>query len=221
MNDMFLYRLGQKRGGGGSSDVFKEFFDKTITEVTSDASTVNDYAFQNCASLTKAIFPKANAIKQYAFDGCASLAEIDFKEVTSVGNYCFRNCVNLESARLPKLTGKTMDLFCMSVGNGAGGVNNGTAVRLKVADLGFVTTVNKDTFRHCTALTTVILRSPTVATLEGVSAFWYTPFYHLATGGTVYVPSALIESYKAASNWSALHTSASLNFAPIEGSEYE
>ena len=50
------------------------------------------------------------------------------------------------------------------------------------------------------AFTTLILRSETVATLPSTSAFSSTP---IASGtGYIYVPRALVDSYKAASNWS-------------------
>jgi hypothetical protein len=49
-------------------------------------------------------------------------------------------------------------------------------------------------------LTTVILRVNKVCTLANVSAFNNTPIKN--GSGYVYVPSALVDSYKAASNWS-------------------
>jgi hypothetical protein len=50
-------------------------------------------------------------------------------------------------------------------------------------------------------LTTVILRSESLCTLENVSAFNGTP---IASGtGCIYVPAALVNSYKTATNWSS------------------
>lgn len=55
------------------------------------------------------------------------------------------------------------------------------------------------TFYGCSALTTLILRGGSVIQLDGVNAFTNSP---IANGtGYIYVPSALVEDYKAATNW--------------------
>ena len=55
-------------------------------------------------------------------------------------------------------------------------------------------------FYQCSALTAVIIRSPAVCTMSDSNAFKLTP---IASGtGYVYVPAALVGSYKAATNWS-------------------
>jgi hypothetical protein len=48
-----------------------------------------------------------------------------------------------------------------------------------------------------------------------------TPFASGGTGGTVYVPQALITEYQNNTNWSALYAQGTCNFVAIEGSEYE
>jgi hypothetical protein len=57
--------------------------------------------------------------------------------------------------------------------------------------------------------------------LSSISSFNSTPFATNGTGGTVYVPQALIAQYQQATNWSVLHTAGTCSFAAIEGSEYE
>ena len=55
-------------------------------------------------------------------------------------------------------------------------------------------------FYKCSALKAVIIRSPAVCTMSTSNAFKSTP---IASGtGYVYVPAALVDSYKAATNWS-------------------
>jgi hypothetical protein len=87
-------------------------------------------------------------------------------------------------------------------------------------DLPKVTSLGTEAFDRCKALKTVILRSETVCSTT-LSAFNNTPFASSGTGGTVYVPQALIESYQNATNWSALYAAGKCNFVAIEGSEYE
>lgn len=56
-------------------------------------------------------------------------------------------------------------------------------------------------FYQCSALKAVIIRSPAVCAMSDSKAFKSTP---IASGtGYIYVPAALVDSYKAATNWSA------------------
>ena len=71
---------------------------------------------------------------------------------------------------------------------------------LTTADFPMATRIGSYAFRSCSNLTTLILRSETMCTLSGTNAFNNTP---IASGtGYIYVPRALVDSYKAASNWS-------------------
>ena len=56
-------------------------------------------------------------------------------------------------------------------------------------------------FSLCMSLKTVILRSDKVATLEDTNAFSNNTPIHSGTG-YIYVPKALVDSYKSATNWS-------------------
>jgi hypothetical protein len=77
-------------------------------------------------------------------------------------------------------------------------------------------------FNGCKKLKTLILRRDVNPTsIVNVGAFTNTPFASGGTGGTVYVPLSLIESYKTATNWSTLYAAGTCNFVAIEGSEYE
>ena len=74
-------------------------------------------------------------------------------------------------------------------------------IELNRVDLPSATYVDTGAFEYCTKLSTLILRSTTgVATLYAKSSLRDTP---IASGsGYIYVPSALVDSYKAATNWS-------------------
>ena len=55
-------------------------------------------------------------------------------------------------------------------------------------------------FHYCSSLTTAILRSETMCSLDDISVFADTP---ISKGtGYIYVPQALIESYQAHEKWS-------------------
>ena len=66
-----------------------------------------------------------------------------------------------------------------------------------------------------------MLRKTSVTTLGNVAHFDGTPFASGGTGGTLYVPQALIADYQAATNWSTILGYANNKILPIEGSIYK
>lgn len=71
---------------------------------------------------------------------------------------------------------------------------------LTVVDVPNVTTIRNSALVECTALEALILRSDTIVTMENSNALGNSG---IANGtGFVYVPSALVAGYQAATNWS-------------------
>ena len=102
----------------------------------------------------------------------------------------------LTSSIIDRSITEILDSYATSIVNGA---FYGCS-KLTKADFSAVTSIGTQSFQSCTSLTTLILRSETMATLGGTNAFGSMP---IASGtGYIYVPSALVDSYKAASNWS-------------------
>jgi hypothetical protein len=61
------------------------------------------------------------------------------------------------------------------------------------------------TFNYCGSLASVYILASSVANLESGAAFNNSPMsktYYLGYYGSIYVPASLVDSYKAASNWS-------------------
>lgn len=71
---------------------------------------------------------------------------------------------------------------------------------LAKVDLGAVGTINNYSFAECTALTALIIRTSSVCALTNTDAF--TNGLIAQGTGYIYVPSALVASYKTATNWS-------------------
>lgn len=92
---------------------------------------------------------------------------------------------------------------------------------LTLVDLPNIASIGIRSFENSSALTTIILRMGIVCALANTSAFDNTPFASGGTGGTVYVPQALITAYQNETNWSTLYAAGTCNFVAIEGSEYE
>ena len=71
---------------------------------------------------------------------------------------------------------------------------------LITADFPSVTSIGVFAFLYCAALTALILRSEQLVSLSKTNAFSKAP---IESGtGYIYVPAALVDSYKAATNWS-------------------
>ena len=202
----------------------QEFEDENIINI-------KQYLFRECRELTKVNLPKCTNVGEFAFMYCTSLENVNLPECTNVGEYAFSYCEKLKQFNAPKVTQieysglkRCQSLLnvelpkCITVGNYAfedcialSNINLPECVELgenafeqckslESIDLPKRITVGNYAFNSCTALTSVILRSPTVCKLKYTYAFRNTP---IANGtGYIYVPDALVNDYKKATNWS-------------------
>ena len=141
----------------------------------------------------------------YVLRECDKLVSVDFPAVEELESYVFYNCTALKNVSLPAAQKLASYSF-----------RGCTA--LEVLDFPTLTSIATNAFYGCSKLKTLILRSSTMCSLSGTNAFANTP---MASGGTatgckIYSPSALIATYQANANWSALNC----DFVAIEGSPY-
>ena len=157
----------------------------TITEISNDnVKQVGEYVFYNNKKITKVNFPKADRIGEYAFGGCTSLSDIT--ATGSVSNYAFYRCSKLEK----------ISVYGSSVGSYAFSY----CTTLKSVYFRLASQISSYAFQQCSKLNMLVLRRWTTAcTLQSTNAFTGTP---IAQGtGYIYVPQALIDTYKTATNW--------------------
>ena len=62
----------------------------------SNATSIGDSAFSSCYKLTSIALPNATSIGNYAFNNCSLLTSIDVSNATSIGNYAFSGCYKLK-----------------------------------------------------------------------------------------------------------------------------
>jgi hypothetical protein len=197
-----------------------------------NATNIDGSAFYKCTSLASVNFPKVKSVGTSIFHSCALLTSADFPNLTSINNAMFYQCTSLASVNCPNATnmGSNALYGCTALASvnfpKVASINTGAfsgCTALSSAEFSHPTrvTISGNAFYQCGKLTTLILRSPNVCTLSNTSAFSKTPYASGGTGGTVYVPQALIASYQAATNWSTLYKAGSCNFVAIEGSAYE
>lgn len=181
---------------------------------------------------TGAIPISVTSIAERAF-AYKQITDVTAPNATIVGNYAFAYCVNLGTVKMPNL---------LSLGNStysavfayAGTTSKNAVIVLpkvntmyrsifdrgyfKAVDIGpDLATLNNDAFYHNTKQQTVealiLRRTASVVTAANGSAL-----YGLRD---VYVPSALISEYEAATNWSTQVEGGYITFHAIEGSQYE
>lgn len=210
---------------GSAEDLFVSVSERTITSITHPSvKSIGTYLFYGYTSLKSVDFPNAKSLGAHAFFGCTGITALNTPKVTSIGTHAFYNVSALTKIYIPEVLsvgtyalrqcGKITRVYfpkATSVGNYA----LSRCYVLSVADLGQVSTINGGVFAEDYALKTLILRkSDGIVTLSATSAFTSTPF-------ATYVPSALIETYQTATNWSTLFTAGTCTFVPLEGSVYE
>lgn len=174
--------------GGGDLDAL---IDGSITEVVSNATQVIDYKFYQCRNLTSVDFPLATKVGNNAFQYCSNLTSGVFSSATTVKSSAFQYCSNLASVDFPLVTSVENTAFA-------------NCPNLTSVDFPLLTKVESSMFLYCSKLKTLLLRSGTLCTLSNTNAFQST----LIKSGTgyIYVPKALIEDYKVATNWTTYAT---------------
>lgn len=184
--------------------------DVNLTNVTS----VSGNAFASCASLKNVNIPLLTKINGSVFANCSSLESISFSSVTSLAGRAFSKCTYLTNIDLPLVTSlggwtfeycSGMESVCLPALKTVGSSDFDNCTNLKKADFPSATKVGATfSFRYCSSLIALVLRNATLCALGGTtqSNFGGTP---IASGtGYVYVPRALIEDYKVATNWSTI-----------------
>ena len=197
----------------GDEEVLDSLIDRSVTEMNDDVLNIlAEFAFAGCASLISVNLPSVRTAKEQVFSNCSKLTDVNLPSLTSFGGYAFYNCTNLKNLNCPSLTaiGAEVIMNCNSITSikfpllssvGYGHIKG--CKKLAYIEYGLRVSFGDTTFNDCTALTALVLRSETMCNAT-VSILNNTP---IASGtGYIYVPSALIDSYKAATNWSTYAT---------------
>lgn len=193
------------------------------------------------SSLTRLNLPKLQTCPGSFVRRQNGLTALYLPALTSCGQEAFKELWRIENDLVfPSLTSVTSVQQFQSIGSS----NGGTTVNIympaltsfkfsssfqsckytKIIDFGTANgTIGAGTFTGCYILDTIILRRTAgVVALGDTTAFTDTPFlgYNSLTG-TVYVPSDLVNTYKAETNWSTLYNDGTCDIKAIEGSIYE
>jgi len=184
--------------------------------------------------------PRITEVGKYGFAGKKEITSLSLPNVTKIDIYAFSNMTNLETINLPNLQNTTFVASTYSQNTfssdaklrvlifpkiqtyvGASFFANCSA--LETLDFGaeFLGFNGGNIFSLCGSLRTIILRRNAICSISNANVLNATPFKSGSTGGTLYVPQALISSYQSATNWSTILGYENNQILPIEGSIYE
>ena len=223
VSDMAAMIKAIKAGGDGKEAAI---IDRSITEYSNGSvETIGDYAFSHCNALTTVDLPAAASIGNSAFSYCGKLTTVDLTAATSIGDYAFSYCGKLTTVDIPAATsiGVYTFYYCYSIETVVlpaatliGSQCFSSCDKLTTVDLPAATSIDSYAFGYCSSLTTVDLHAATQIgnyAFDGCTAL---KALIIRTGqvcslgadlgyGTdscyIYVPRALVNDYKAATNW--------------------
>lgn len=244
---LFAKKLNGGGGGGGgwtADDVGIATYPNNL-DVVYQGQYLQYYAFAcsniktftgaNCTSLLQSYDPTGGGDSStYVFAG-STVEEINLPNFNTRTGDCFaKNCKKLVKASLPKtiyVGSRSFEgciLLPLLVSQSATIIYSYSfsgATSLKTVDfLGGDTSsgIGQHAFDNCSVFDTLIIRATgNVTKLGTTNAFTNTPFASGGTGGTIYVPDAMISSYQSATNWSTILGYTNNQIKKIEGTIYE
>lgn len=176
-----------------SEDYLASVCNLNVTEIINSKITQIPDAFQrNSKALTKVSMSNLLVLPTSVFASCSALTDINFPKVTTINSEAFGSS-SINKAYFPEVT--TFEgwgyifYFCRSL--------------TKAYFPKLTSSIGDATFNNCINLETLVLGSDTFCALTDSNALGETPIagYHGKTG-YIYVKRALIDTYKAATNWS-------------------
>lgn len=210
----FVSEIGNIPSGGGVTidDLFANSWPAGDFTITVNAGRAN--VLQNASGIRKITMTYSGDARSKSVFLNSGITEFVGLALTGIrGSGWFSACASLAKITIPKATYYENNM-CYNCGN------------LEIADIGGGAINRGGIFQNCKKLQTLIIRGTTACTLGNVSNLSQTPFYPdngtgISGTGTLYVPNALVDTYKTASNWSTLYNAGTMAIQKIEGSYYE
>lgn len=171
---------------GGDVDKTAAFLDGTITAYSnSELTEIREKAFYHCNKLTSVDLPNVTTLGADAFHTCTWLETVNIPKLAAIPYQCFYYGYSLPD--------KLVFPVCKSVAGYAI-----SYAETKILDILGGGQIESFAFYRASSFTTLILRNTeTITTLQSAPSSVWQDY----TAVTVYVPDALLESYKTATNW--------------------
>ena len=199
----------------GDDAVMDSIIEGSITEFKDDEITkIGDYAFYGKPNLEIVDVPNVTTIGNRAFDTCSSLLEVNAPNTVSLG-VAFVNCSKLLKVSFPLASGFHISHEFLFSGCSS----------LYSVDLPKLNLLPNSSFQGCTSLKQI--RLPNIRDIRNYvfkdsglkalilpnSSYLFSTIStvafagsHITSGGSgyIYVPRALVDTYKSATNWTTV-----------------
>ena len=181
-------------------------------EIGNGVTSIGAYAFGNCCSIASITIPNGiTSVGNYAFDHCYTLESIVIPDsVTSIGQYVFNLCYTLESIVIPDSVTSIGDhtfyncyaLASITIPNGVISIGSYTFYNCwslaSITTPESITSIGAFAFGSCYGAAFYDFTAyTTVPTLSNTNAFT-----GIAADCQIRVPATLVDTWKAATNWS-------------------
>lgn len=200
-------------GGGGNPEDYAKGLEPSGDIVLTGNDPLVSYGIAGRSGITSIKIPTATRLNNgagYLIVNNGGSFTVYAPLVTGLTAYAISNNSGMTAVSLPSINGRLAS-------NNLRGNSS-----LEIADVGQATELTSNCLYGGSSLKKLILRkADAICTLGSMSALAGTPFASGGSGGTVYVPSALISSYQVATNWSTLYNAGTCTFVALEGSQYE
>ena len=201
-----------------SDSVFTNYNELTSISLPDSIETIGQNAFSGCSNLTLSTLPASlKTLGSGAFANSGISVSALPEGLTTIGDMCFQMCANIESVVIPaSVTSLGFGIWSPCTGLKSVTVNPAIALDswtfsdcklLSKIIINGSASIAGDTFGGATAETgaMVIRYADGIVQLTSEYNHSYNPDLHIGTSTfPVYVPDALLDSYKTATNWSKI-----------------
>lgn len=161
----------------------------------------------------------ARNLQEYVDEGTTSINNKAFMDMSTLNKVIIHNATGTFQQAFSGTAVRYVAFPKMTSVTNYHGSNNSPLYGL---DFTAVSNLNSYAFTNNSNMNKLILRRTSApVTLGNINVYSQTPFASGRTGGTLYVPAALIDAYQAATNWSVILAYENNQIQPIEGSIYE
>lgn len=175
----------------GDDAVIDRLIDRTITEFRDNViTTIGITAFSFCTALEIVDLPEVTDLGNQTFQDTGVFKVFNAPKATTSGNGVFVRSQNTKIT-LPSLIDIKPSMFQYS--------------RLDYADFSSAASIATCAFQSCPLTKLILRKTDSICVLSAADGVGYSVNIPKGTG-YIYVPRALVDTYKAATNWSTYAT---------------
>lgn len=181
--------------------LLRSIIDGSLTELVDDTMTgsLQQRKLSHETNMTRLCLPSISGVNDYAIASGTTLSKIDISNASNISQYGISGLKTSALVLKKNLTGSQYNTLNVAV---------------PIIDMFSANSISNNYFNKTTTKTLIIRKTSGVQAVIGNSVSGW-------TGLTLYVPSALIDDYTRATNWSTVLANSSNQILSIEGSEYE